>query len=429
MVGNVNLKFVRRAWLLIPLGLSGLGLQIWFTSIHLLGEAWMTRAIAAEEQHLPDVALGAYERAYSWNRHDQNVLYLLGVLRWRLGNKEGATSALSEALELGPHEVNTLIPYAEKLALSGDLPQAERAIQYALALAPGNWRTEQVAGLVYGLAGDHTRAAAYFESAAKIAMNPGPKLLNNLSNALFELGDARRALHFADRALRDQPLHADHHLIRGKALLALDRPEEAARALGRAEGIYRDDQGEIERAPEKLNATRRHLIRAHIARGRPNSAVEVLAELAASRGPTTEVTRLAEELGRRLDTEGGHRDSAAQFSLGKVMVIAGDYEAADQAFATASGGLAPDDRITCAVLHAQVLIELSRPEEALTVLRLLPEADRVGSEYRIAFGDALAASGDLAAARLQYENLLRDRSLTKEVWRSVDEKRDALSNQ
>ena len=395
----------------------------------LVSEAWMTRGIAAQEQHYPDVALDAYERAYLWNRHDRDLLHLLGVLRWRSGDKEGAMGALAEALELAPHEINTLVPYAEQLAFSARLPQAERAIQYALALAPGNWRTEQVAGLVRGFQGDHAGAAGHFERAVKLTMSPGPDLLNNLSNALLEQGDAGRALHFANRALGNQPQYADHHLIRGKSLLALGRPAEAAKALGSAERIYRDDRGEISSAPEKLNMTRRHLIRAHIAQRRPNRAVETLAELASSRGPAPEVTRLAKELGMRLDTPGGRRDAAAQFDLGKVMAIVGDYEAADQALARASGGLSRDDGIACAVLRAHVLIELSRPEEALTVLRALAEADREGAEYRIAFGDALAASGDLAAAHLEYENVLRESSLAEDLRRSVEAKRDALPNQ
>ncbi|MCH8204684.1 MAG: tetratricopeptide repeat protein [Candidatus Hydrogenedentes bacterium] len=429
MAGYVKLKSAWTARLLIPLALSGLGLQIGFASMLLVSEAWMTRGIAAQEHQFPDVALDAYERAYSWNRHDQRLLHLLGVLRWRSGDKEGATGALAEALELAPHEVNTLVPYAEQLAFSARLPQAERAIQYALALAPGNWRSEQVAGLVRGFQGDHAGAAVHFERAVKLTMNPGPELLNSLSNALLEQGDAGRALHFANRALRDRPQYADHHLIRGKALLALGRPEEAAKALGLAERFYRDDRGEIRSAPEKLTMTRRHLIRAHIAQRRPNRAIETLAELAASRGPVPEVTRLAEELGLRLNTPGGHRDAAAQFNLGRVMAIVGDYEAADQALARASSGLPRDDRIACALLRAQVLIELSRPEEALTVLRALAEADREGAEYRIAFGDALAASGDLAAAHLEYENVLRDSSLAEDLRRSVEAKRDALPNQ
>ncbi len=429
MAGYTNLKSISAAWLLFPLVLSGLGLQIWFASALRVSEAWMARGSAAQEQHLPDVARDAYERAYLWNRHDQNLLYLLGVLRWQFGNKEGATAVLSEALELGPHEINALIPYAEQLALSADLPHAEQAIQYALDLAPGNWEAEQVAGMVHGLRGDHGRAAVHFERAVKLAIRPGPKLHNQLSNALYEQGDAGRALLFSDRALRVEPLHPGHHLIRGKALLRLDRPEEAAKALGWAERIYRNNPGEIERAPEKLNETRRHLVRAHIAQRRPNRAAEVLAELAASLGPTAEMTQLAEEVGQRLNTLGGHRDSAAQFNLGKVMMIVGDYTGADMALARASRGLPLDDQEMCAVLRARVLIELSRPEEALTVLRVLAETDRAGAEYQIVLGDALAASGDIAEARLRYENVLEDRSLAKDMRRSVERKRDALSNQ
>ena len=389
----------------------------------------MTRGQAAQMERRPGIAVDAYERAYSWNPHDQNVLYLIGVLRWQFGNKQGAVGALSEALELAPNEINTLLPYAEQLALSGDLQQAERAIRYALDLAPGNWRAEQVAGVVYGLQADHAAAAVHFERAVKLATNPGAGLFNQLSNALYEQGDPERAIHFADRAVRVQPLHADHHMIRGKALLALDRPEEAAKALGWAERVYRNHPDKIENAAEKLIETRRHLVRARIAQKWPNRAVEVLAELAASTGPTNEVTQLAEELGERLNTVEGNRDSAAQFNLGKVMTIVGDYEAANMALARASSGLPHDDQIACAVLRVQVLIELGRPEEALTLLRVLAEADRVGTEYRIAYGDALAASGDIAAARLQYENALQDPSLSDDLRGSVEAIRDALPDQ
>lgn len=263
----------------------------------------------------------------------------------------------------------------------------------------------------------------------KLSGNPGPDLLNRLANALYELGEPAQALGYADRALKAQELQPDHHLIRGKVLLALERFDEAAKALGGAEHVYAERVAGNLPEQGKLDESRRHLVPALIAQKRPDRAIEVLAGLATSQGPTDEVIALARELQIALDTSEGHRNSVAQFHLGTVMMIIMDYAAADMALARAPGGLPEDQKVMCLILRAQTLFMLTRPQEALTVLQEVAEQDRLSLQYRTVLADALAASGDASAARLEYTNVLRDFSLPDELRRRVEARRDALSPQ
>ncbi len=418
-----------RRLLFILIILSGLAGQILFNSTLLIAEAFTTRGRAAQSELYPEIALKSYERAYQWNDHDPNLLYLLGVLRQQSGKDEAAAEALARGLDLAPHEIPTLIAYAEQLARAGDMQHAENMIERASALASGNWRTEQVAGLVRGLQRDHAGAAAHFKRAVKLSGKPEAGLLNNLANALYEQGEPAQALRYANAALNLQELNPDHHLVRGKALLALERIDEVHNALGWAERIYRKRVSENLPEQGKLDEARRHLVPALIARKRPDRAIEVLSSLAASQGPTDEVTARARELQIALDTLEGHRNSLAQFNLGKVMMIIGDYEAADMALARAPSGLPKKQKVECAILRAQTLFQLARPQEALKALQALPEQDRLGPEYGITLADALVATGDVSAARQEYTDVLQKFSLPDELRRRVEVRRDALSPQ
>lgn len=405
---------------------SGLAFQISFTSKLLIAEAFTSQGMAAQSALYPEIALKSYERAYRWNDHDPNLLYLLGVLRQQLGKDEAAAEALARGLDLAPHEIPTLIAYAERRAFSGDMRHAENMIERALALAPGYWRTEQAAGLLRGLQRDHAGAAAHFKRAVKLSGKPEAGLFNNLANALYEQGEPAQALRYADAALRLQELNPDHHLVRAKALLALDRIDEAFNALRWAERVY--SRRASENLPEqgKLDEARRHLVPALIARKRPDRAIEVLSSLAASQGPTDEVTARARELQIALDTLEGHQNSVAQFNLGKVMMIIGDYEAADVALARAPSGLPKEQEVMRVIMRAQSLFLLARPQEALTLLQEVAEQDRHNLEYRIVLADALEASGDAARARQEYSNVLQKFSLPDDLRDRVEARRDAL---
>jgi tetratricopeptide (TPR) repeat protein len=119
-----------------------------------------------------------------------------------------------------------------------------------------------------------SEAAAYWESA----------LLNNLGWELFDAGDHEEALAAFERALaareREPERRAEIAIARycvGKALLALDRPEEAAAQLERG----------IEQAPEPDHYLQEELAEAYRALGREEDArqhAELSARLRGSPG-------------------------------------------------------------------------------------------------------------------------------------------------
>lgn len=411
---------------LVVLFLAGLGVQVWFTSTQLAAEVYRTQGTAAQRERRLEIALNDYERAEAFYGHDARVLYLLGVLKKELGDSEAASDALRRSLALTPNEVPTIIAYAELLALSGDLQRAEEVLGRALELVPANWGAVHVAGLIRGLDGDAAGAAEHFEQALKLSGNADARLLNQLANALFTQGRYAEALRHVDRAIARQEIFPDHHLIRGKIMLALGNVDEAARALGWAERMYvrREEQDRPDAA--KLHDTRRNLYQVHLKRSQLQKAAETLALMAASQGATEEVTGLVVDLESRLDNLLGHSDGLAQFSLGKALLAVDRFRSAEQALIRAIRATPKSMRETISILRAQAFLGYGRPAEALATLEVIDRPVSPNLEYLITLGDARAGTGDLGGAREAYAVVLENFDLSNELRRYVEAKRNAL---
>ena len=209
---------------------TGFVLQVLFSFTAFVSEAFArTGAVAQTEGHA-ESALHFYERAYAWNDRDVDLLYRLGHSRRENGDEQGAAEAFRRSLSLAPNEPPTLVAYAELLASTGDLEGAEEFGARALRLVPYSWTAEHVAGMVCGLRGDHADAANHFQRALDLSGRSDPRILNQLANALYEEGEWSRALRSVDTALVKRPLIPENHLIRGKILLAMGQPDEAAKA-------------------------------------------------------------------------------------------------------------------------------------------------------------------------------------------------------
>lgn len=138
------------------------------------------------------------------------------------GRTAGSNGNLSEALALfqraaaaDPHDPDARYQEGFTLLLERRYDEAVSAYEAAEALAPG-WY--------------HCRADLWL--ARELAAG---RLSHALFMALYELadgpGDAAAKLALADRALADAPDLAPLHFHRGRALVALDRPDEARAAF------------------------------------------------------------------------------------------------------------------------------------------------------------------------------------------------------
>ena len=271
-------------WALIVSCLGLVFAQVSYSSSVYMAEAHMIEALKARKGGDAESAIWYYLQASKWNPGDAELFYRQGNQWSRLGKVDKARAAYARSLDLAPHIPATLIRYAELLALSGEPKAAAEFVGRALKLAPADWRAQEVAGLIRGVQGDHAGAVVHFERARKFSGRPSAKLLNRLAYTLYRLADYERALGYVDQAVILDTLHPGNHLLRGKILLGMNRPDDAMGALESAEREYLHRVATNAAVNDKLQETRRYIVRAHVARGAAEDAAESLAVLRASQG-------------------------------------------------------------------------------------------------------------------------------------------------
>lgn len=244
---------------ILGLCLFGLLAQVGYALSGYKAEALMLDALEAGKRRGPEAALQLYLRAEAWSPGDPQLFYLQGLQWSKLGKTAEAKAAYARSLELAPGVPVTLMKYAEVLALSGEAQAADEAIHRALEIVPADSLAREIAGLVRGVQGDHAGAAKHFERAVNLSTNPSPKLLNRLAYSLYKLEDHNRALRYIDQALLVDADHPDNHLLRGKILLVMNRPDDATRALASAEREFLRLLATNPSNRDKLNETRRYL--------------------------------------------------------------------------------------------------------------------------------------------------------------------------
>jgi tetratricopeptide (TPR) repeat protein len=108
----------------------------------------------------------------------------------------------------------------------GALAEAERLYRQALALAPADFATRQLLGVLLAQQGRNAEALVAISAALTLNPNSAPALFNQ-GNVLDALGRPQEALASFDRALRFRPGYAEALNNRGKVLRALGRLDEA----------------------------------------------------------------------------------------------------------------------------------------------------------------------------------------------------------
>ncbi len=168
--------------------------------------------------------------------NNPRALHLLGLVRARGGDREGAEEFLRRSVELDPAEPQHRLNLATFLRRGGRLEEAERVYRRLLQLAPGHRGARH--GLVLTLERLGRSREAELQCRALVDADRGnPDGWGALG---FVLGNQNR-LHEAEAAYRQllslSPGKPQAHRRLGALLVRLDRAEEALASLERARSL------------------------------------------------------------------------------------------------------------------------------------------------------------------------------------------------
>lgn len=190
-----------------------------------------------------------------------------GLASQRTGDMAAALKVYEEILENNPAQPDALWLKGVALFQSGNTNDALTLLKSAINIRPGDAAIWNDLGMVFEAIGESERARLAFEKAAGL----DPSLASaqvNIARMAMKNNDAQSALAAADRAIVTQPSMKKAHIVRGNALRALVRPDDAlaayavvlARESDNAEallnkGLLLHEQGNLESARAALQRT------------------------------------------------------------------------------------------------------------------------------------------------------------------------------
>ncbi|MEO9078985.1 MAG: sulfotransferase [Rhodanobacter sp.] len=191
-------------------------------------QAWL-RAQALADQLLPMAP------------QHPTVHYIAGVAAIELGQMPKALSHLHQAADLDPKKIDILTQFAKALAVVKMVPEARRAADRAMALAPSDAITLDTLGVVYSQVNAHVEARAAFRAA--VALNPryAPYRFN-LATALLANGDIDAAGDELETCVEIDPQYWKAHLT----LARQRRQTPENNHLDRLQSLLGDQQDNIE---------------------------------------------------------------------------------------------------------------------------------------------------------------------------------------
>jgi len=277
-------------------------------------------------------------------------------------------------LSKSPEDRVSLYNLAAALAGEKKFDQAARVYQQELKLDPGNARTLTALGAAYEGDNQLDLAAESYRSAialASVSNSGGCDARFDLARLRVLQGQYAQAEKASRDLLAACPEDAEAHSVLGVALLATERPEEAAKQFRRA----------LELDPADFTALY-NLGSMAADSGQLHDAVKMLEEaLRVSPGSFDAHQRLAAAYGQ----QGRLKDALTQLR--------------------AAQSLAPEDAQTHSAL-SQVLDSLDQSEEAFAQLKRALELNPNDADGWNNLGAMLARGGQTAAARSAYQRAL-----------------------
>lgn len=145
--------------------------------------------------------------------------HFLGVCLVQSGHREEGLAALAHSMRALGREARFRHNYALMLAQAGDPAAAERELEAAIALEPGNVTSHNYLGIVRQQLGRHDAAKAAYEAALALAPED-PLVAANYGNCLLARGEVEQAVEWLRRAVARDPRNPVAHNNLGSALNA-----------------------------------------------------------------------------------------------------------------------------------------------------------------------------------------------------------------
>jgi tetratricopeptide (TPR) repeat protein len=219
-----------------------------------LPEALVLKALLLDALDRPAQALAAYESALLVLPNDPRLLRLFGAHRLRERQWDEALVLLERSAKLGPDDALTLFLLAQAHFEKGNHAEAVHAIERCLRLTPDNAEARQARDrYVAAAAAPPAKATGVRSTASGTGQSPYSRIQE--AKAYLDKGEPKRTLEIVGPLLEEYPRSPSGHLLRGLALDALGRFDEARRSYERALEIHPED-------PQILASLGQHFLRA-----------------------------------------------------------------------------------------------------------------------------------------------------------------------
>ena len=156
------------------------------------------------------------------------------------GNAKGAVEQYREALRIDPRLPGAHFELGEAILQTSSYEQAQQDAQkefeLALALNPGDAKSECMLGGLFSLRGDMESALKHYAHAADLDPNE-PEAQVGLGKVLMSTGQPDKALKHLLNAIRVDPLNASAHYRLSQAYRQLGRTSEAEKEIATFKGL------------------------------------------------------------------------------------------------------------------------------------------------------------------------------------------------
>jgi tetratricopeptide (TPR) repeat protein len=245
-------------------------------------------AMLASQDRSTNSIAGLVTRIRALPQPNPNSLLTLAILSEGEGDLETAREDLERILAERPGHSVAMERLLKLDVLEGRMDLSEKHVRDLLAVSPRNALGNQILGSIQYTRGELVSAEVSLR--VSVEEQPSPAALNSLAWIVLERGQPEEALELSEKALQmnDQMGHAWD--TKGMALRALDRLDEAEKALVRA------IECEVSHPSSNLN-----LAKLYAEQGRVPQAIKILEAMEARGGELpaelyNKVTKLLNEL-------------------------------------------------------------------------------------------------------------------------------------
>lgn len=346
-------------------------------------DAFLGQGLLAKHEGDDEQALHWCREAVRVSPHSATARYHLALLLRAAGDSEEAVHHLQAACRLAPRRGPLWLELGRSYVDLGDTEQATRCFLTALRTSSDLSRAKTDLGMLLLGLGQEMPGQRLLEEV--LQENPGNVSANfALARLLLERGDYDLAHSHIQRALEGDPTSPRVLIMLADICLALDREEDAIRALQM-----------VESASAEFGPARRKL----------GEAWAQLRDFVQARNAFQEAVSANPE------------DADAWFAMATLDELDGNLSGAIEKYQRASDILGEDWE--CLFRIGDLLLKLDRPDEALAVLTKAVElGPRSGSATK-ALAEAYFRAGDNQQATAVYREAARLLPMDPEVWTNL----------